>query len=426
MSETEAEALLHDWAFWARPNQLPPLGEWFVWMLRWGRGSGKTRSANEWLLKREASGYKRFAVIGQTKGDVRDTLIEVGESAIMNIAPPWNIPSYEPSKRRTTWKSGAMAVLFSGDEPDQLRGGQFDSAVVDELAKFKYPQDTWDNLEMCMRLSEDPRIVVATTPRPIPIIKTLVQDPQCVDTKGSTYENIHNLAPAYVRRLLTKYEGTRLGRQELYAEILDDNPDALWKRETLERTRMRDHPVLLRIAVGVDPEATDSETSSETGIVVAGIARVDGKIHGYILEDLTIKGSPDQWASEAIAGYNKHHADVIVAEINNGGDMVIHTITTVDDRVNCKSVRASRGKYTRAEPISALYEQGRVHHVGTFADLEDQLCEWVPGDKSPDRLDALVWVLTELILENTAGEVSEEDVAEDSLLAFAGLSRRTF
>ena len=372
--------------------------DWLTWLLRSGRGAGKTRTGSETTIDAVNTGSRRIALIGQTKGDVRDTMIEVGESGILECSPPWNRPKYEPSKRRLEWPNGAIAMAYSGDEPDQLRGPQHDFAWVDELAKFKYPRETWDNLMLGLRIGEAPRCIVTTTPRPIKIIKEILEDPLTRQTLVSTYANRYNLAESFFRVITAKYEGTRLGRQELHGELLDDNPDALWQREDIDAHRQTSHPDLMRIVVAVDPEATANENSAETGIIVAGIGVHKGVLNAYILDDLTIKGSPDTWARSAVTGFYKHQADLIVAEANNGGDMVAHTINTVDGMVPVKLVHASRGKYIRAEPVAALYEQGRVHHIGNFADLEDQLCEWIPGDKSPDRLDALVWVLTELML----------------------------
>ena len=405
LSDKEIEAVLYEWLLWARKDQLAPIGDWFTWLLRGGRGSGKTRSGSEFTIERAKAGYKRIALVGQTKGDVRDTMIEVGDSAILNCCRSDFRPDYEPSKRRLTFPNGCIAIAYSGDEPDQLRGPQHDTAWVDELAKFKYPQETWDNLELGLRLGGDPRVCVTTTPRPIPIIKKLLADPSTVDVQCSTYDNAANLADAFLERILARYEGTRLGRQELHGEVLDDNPNALWNRDAIDKLRVRQHPDLIRVVVGVDPEATNTETSAETGIVAAGVATVDGKLHGYILDDLSLRASPGVWASAVATGYHKHKADRVIGEVNNGGDMVEFTVKTVDPSVTFKKVHASRGKQVRAEPVSALYEQGRIHHVGFFADLEDQLCEWVPGDAvSPDRLDALVWAITELMLEPTGKE----------------------
>lgn len=390
-----AQQLLYEWRFWARPNQVAPEGDWRVFLLLAGRGFGKTRSGaelvREWV---ERGQCRRLALVAPTAADARDVIVE-GESGILAISPPWFMPVYEPSKRRLTWPNGAMATLYSADEPRRLRGPQHDGAWADELAAWQYPE-TWDMLMFGLRLGDDPRCVVTTTPRPIPIIKELLTDEKCVVTRGSTYENEANLAPQFFRDIIRKYEGSRLGRQELLAEILDDAPGALWKRDQIDSTRVTEHPPLRRIVVAIDPAASTGEGAAETGIIVAGLGQ-DG--HGYVIDDVTLRGSPDTWGSAAVAAYHKHHADRIVGEVNNGGDMVEHVIRTVDKRAAFKSVRASRGKLVRAEPVAALYEQARVHHVGFFGALEDQLCSWEPDiDQSPDRLDALVWAITELML----------------------------
>lgn len=391
-TEERLERLRYDWSFWARPKQLPPEGDWFGWLILAGRGFGKTRTGSEWILQRVADGYKRIALVGQTKADVRDTMIEVEESSILKVAPPWLMPVYEPSKRRLTWpQTGAVATAFSGDEPDQLRGPQHDTAWIDEPAKFKYPDDTIDNLEMGLRLGTDPRMICTTTPRPIPVIKKWVKDPAFRVTTGSTYENIANLAPTFIKRMKEKYEGTRLGRQEIYAEILDDDPNALWNREMLEASRVTQHPDLHMITVNVDPHAS----TGTTGIVVTGVAYQDGVLHGYTLDDVSSAegAKPNEWGTAVVAAYHKWKADLIVGEVNNGGDMIENVIRNVQGGRNVayKAVRATRGKHTRAQPISALFEQGRWHMVGMYAMLEDELCSWVPGEDSPNRLDAMVW-----------------------------------
>ena len=395
ITQKEAESLFYDWEFWARPKQLPPDWAWYIWLILSGRGFGKTRAGNELIIKWAHEGYTPIALIGQTKADVRDTIIELGDSAILNISPPWFYPEYEPSKRRLTWPNGVVGIVYSGDEPDQLRGPQHAKASIDEIAKFKYPQDTWDNLMFGLRIGDNPQAVVATTPRPIKIIKELLKDKRVAITRGHTLDNKSNLAPEFINYILERYDNTRLGRQELAGEVLEDNPDALWKREDLDQFRVIQHPDLSRIVVAIDPQGTNTEESAETGIIVAGVANNQA----YVLADLTIKGTPDQWARAAVTGYYSFHADRVVGEVNNGGDMVEHTVRTADKNISFKAVHASRGKQIRAEPVSALYEQGKVHHVGFFPDLEDQLCEWQLGDKSPDRLDALVWAITELMLD---------------------------
>ncbi len=695
LTKDDAEKLLYDWEFWARPKQLPPDWPWYVWLILSGRGFGKTRTGNEMVIRWAKAGYSPIALIGQTKADVRDTIIEIGESSLLRISPPWFRPEYEPSKRRVIWPNGTIAVAFSGDEPDQLRGPQHSKALVDELClvagtlietkrgqipienvipddflwtrkgwrrvkasgctgknkpvisalfsngsaltgtpthhvfvfgkgftpltklrypdkiytyqedvkcqakksfitgasiipisiqsiqdlsltsngetgnfstglfgkstmgrflmgmkfiismvtsgitilriwsagldqsiadlilslnplrlarnqviefcvgklpsgysqnlyqrntdadsvanhtwpkqngrhtvlptvvkligegqesitkqeyapfagrdlqstsiirpnvvrthvltvlcggnadvynlevegepeyfangilvhncKFKYPQDTWDNLEMGLRIGDNPQAVVTTTPRPLKIIKELIKDKHTAVTTGHTMENRANLAPPFLKRILERYEGTRLGRQELAGEILEDNPGALWQRAMIDQYRVTANPDLIRVVVGVDPPGG----ATECGIVVAGDA---GNGHYYVLDDRSLQDSPDKWAEAVLTGYNRNRADAIVGEANFGGDMVENTIKqaarTRSLVYRYKAVQASRGKAVRAEPIVALYEQGRVHHVGNFAALEDELCEWVPGEgASPNRLDAAVWAITEL------------------------------
>jgi phage terminase large subunit-like protein len=392
LTPAEAAALEYEWpGFWARPNQLPPPGPWRVWLILAGRAFGKTRAGAEQVLAWASRPKRRLALVGETAADVRDVMVE-GESGILACAPPWCRPTYQPTKRRLTWPNGTTATTFAGSDPEQLRGPQHHFAWVDELAKFQYAQETWDNLELGLRLGQHPQVVVTTTPRPIPLLRQLLADPSTATTRGSTYENLVNLAPTFKERILERYEGTRLGRQELYAELLEDTPGALWTRLLLEQTRVRHVPPLRRIVLGLDP-------GTDAGIIVAGLGD-DG--HGYVLEDLSISGSPATWAGQAITGYYKYKANVIVVEQNHGGEMVMTTIATQDAKVATKKVWASQGKYARAEPISALYEQGRVHHVGMFAALEDQMCNWVTGEgmPSPNELDACVWALTELCLES--------------------------
>jgi phage terminase large subunit-like protein len=384
--------LEYDWAgFWARPNQLPPAGAWKVWLVLSGRGWGKTRLGAEQVIAWSRTPNLRLALVAETAADVRDVVVE-GESGILACSPPWWRPTYAPTKRRLSWSNGTIATTYSGDAPEQLRGPQHHYAWCDEIAKWRYGQDAWDNLELGLRLGTHPQIVATSTPRPIPLLRQLLADPGTVVTRGSTHENTINLAPSFKERILQRYEGTRLGRQELYAELLEDTPGALWTRLLLEQTRVRQVPTLRRIVIGLDP-------GNDAGIIVAGLGD-DG--HGYVLEDLSISGSPATWAGQAITGYYKYKANLVVVEANHGGDMVMTTIATQDAKVAAKKVWASQGKYARAEPISALYEKGLVHHVGMFAALEDELCNWVPGEglPSPNRLDGCTWALTELMLSD--------------------------
>ena len=340
----------------------------------------------------------RGALVAATAADVRDVLIE-GESGLLAIAPPGQRPRYEPSKSRVTWPNGSRASLYSADEPRRLRGPQFHWALADELAAWRYV-DAWDMLQLGVRLGSDPRIAVATTPRPTPLIRELLADSSVVVTRGSTYANRANLAGRFLDRIRAQYEGTRLGRQEIYAEVLDDTPGALWSLKQIDDLRVKEAPALVRVVVGVDPSATSY--GDEAGIIVAGVG-ADG--HGYVLADTSLQASPHGWGSAAVLAYHTHRADRLVAEVNNGGEMVELTIRTVDLAVSYKAVHASRGKRTRAEPVAALYEQGKVHHVGALSKLEDEMCTWsaIEGEASPNRMDALVWALTELMLSGPLG-----------------------
>lgn len=342
----------------------------------------------------EAGRASRIALVAPTAADARDVMVE-GESGILATASPRFRPLYEPSKRRITWPNGAIATTYSADEPERLRGPQHDAAFCDEPASWRYP-DAFDMLMLGLRLGGDPRCVVTGTPKPVRLIRELVANPSTHVTRGSTYDNAANLAPAFMDTIIRKYHQTRLGRQELLGEILDDTPGALWKRDAIDALRVTQHPPLVRVAVAIDPAVTANEGSDETGIIAGGVGE-DG--HAYILDDASLRASPDSWARAAIRLYYKHSADRLVAETNQGGDMVEATIRMIDPAVSYRGVRASRGKYTRAEPVAALYEQQKVHHVGTFADLEDQQCNWTQGDASPDRLDALVWLLTDLLID---------------------------
>lgn len=401
--------LKYRWSFWARPQQLAPEGDWQTWLVLAGRGFGKTRIGAEWVRDEIQSGRrKRIALVAATAADVRDVMVE-GESGLLACCRPDFMPEYIPSKRRIVWPNGAICTTFSAEQPRRLRGPQHDGAWCDELAAWRYAE-TWDQLQFGLRLGKDPRALVTTTPRPTPAIKELVAADTTVITRGSTYDNAGNLAPTFLKKILKKYEGTRLGRQELNAEILDDNPNALWSRGQIEDTRVTKVPDLIRIVVGVDPQVADpteakarakdgADDTAETGIIVAGITGGSDP-HGYILDDASLKDSPNGWGKAILTAYNKFRADRVIAEVNNGGAMVEFVIATVSrdnkQRLAYKAVHASRGKITRAEPVAALYEQKRVHHVGAFSVLEDQMCEWEPGMKSPDRMDALVWALTEL------------------------------
>ncbi len=372
-----------------------PAWAWFVWLILAGRGWGKTRTGAECVRSWVGTGrYPYVNLIGATADDARDIMIQ-GESGLLAICPPDERPRYIKSDRLLIWPNGARSLIFTADEPERLRGKQHMKLWADEIAAWRY-EESWHQAMMGLRLGDSPQAVVTTTPRPIKIVRDLIADKRNHVTTGTTYDNRANLAPGFFEYVIKRYEGTRLGRQELNAEILDDVPGALWKRSLIEQTRVAKHPALLRVVVAVDPAATSNEESAETGIVAAGLG-MDG--HGYVLADRSLQGTPAEWARAAVSAYRELEADRIVGEVNNGGEMVGFTILTVDPSVAYKAVHASRGKVTRAEPVSALYERGFVHHVGAFPELEDQMCTWLPGEKSPDRMDALVWAMHELFLE---------------------------
>jgi len=400
-----ADALEADWHHQARPAQLTPPGDWSVWLVLAGRGWGKTRTGSEFVRSQIRAGCDRIALIGATAADTRDVIIE-GESGILNTSPNHDRPVYEPSKRRLTWPNGATAIAYSADEPDRLRGPQHSAAYCDELASWRYP-DAWDQLRLGLRLGRNPRVLATTTPRPVKLIRDLIkrEGQDVFVTRGITTDNAANLPASYLAEMQARYGGTRLGRQELMAEILEDVPGALFQRDWIERDRVEKAPELRRIVVAIDPAASSGEDADETGIVVCGIG-VDKR--GYVLEDISGRYAPHEWAMHAIAAYHRHKADRIIAEKNNGGEMVENTIRMVDPNVAYKAVHASRGKVTRAEPVAALYEQRRISHVGSHPQLEDQQCNFSSDfdrnkSGSPDRLDACVWALTELIVEGSPG-----------------------
>jgi len=393
---------LWDWDAFARPNQLPPVGNWITWLVLAGRGFGKTRCGAEWVRDEVTSKRaSRIALIAETQKDLEEVMC-FGNSGIYSVFPPHQKPKITKKPIRVEFHTGAIAYGYNATEPDQLRGPQFDRAWCDEFAKWRYSRETWDQLQFGMRLGEHPRQIITTTPRPIPVLKEILAAPTTVVTRGVTLENEANLAAPFIKYITEKYAGTRLGRQELSAEILDDVPDALWTRMALDRDRRHPDqvPILKRVVVAIDPAAKKNdmpEDGAATGIVVAGVGEDN---RGYVLDDATCRESPNGWARMAVACFDRHQGDCIVGEINNGGDMVAATVRAVRPTVPFKEVHASKGKWTRAEPVAALYEQGRISHVGTFAALEDEMVNFGPngmvGEMSPDRVDALVWALTEL------------------------------
>ncbi len=396
-----------EWTFYGRSDQksrrLPP---WWTWLVLGGRGAGKTRTGAEWV-KGMALGLApiasepvgRIALVGETQGQVRDVMIE-GVSGLLAIHHRWEKPVWSPSRRRLEWGNGAIAQVFTAEDPESLRGPQFGAAWSDELAKWPNLQETWDMLQLGLRLGDRPRQVVTTTPRPLPLIRRLLDDPRVAVSRAATNANRFNLAQSFLDNVEEAYGGTRLGRQELEGEIVEESADALWSRALIEEVREREAPPLARIVVAVDPPASSSKRADSCGLVAAGIDR-DGI--GHVLADATLAGAkPHEWAAAAVALYRRLEADALVVEVNQGGEMAESVIHEVDPGVPVTSVRASRGKYLRAEPVAALYAQGRVRHAGAFPALEDEMCDFGPtglsSGCSPDRLDALVWALTHLML----------------------------
>ena len=395
LTDQEAEAILYDWrGFLARPNQIPPDGDWDVWLLLAGRGFGKTRTGAEWV-RETARSVERIALVAETAADARDVMVD----ELLRIHPKSERPLYTKSNRCVEFQNGAKAFTYNAVEPDQLRGPQHGAAWADEVAKWRYARETWDQLQFGLRLGDHPQLVVTTTPRPIELVKAIVagQEGKVVVTRGSTFDNVSNLSGRFLERVKARYEGTRLGRQELNAEILGDLPGAIWSQATIDTYRLPEAPELNRTVVALDPAVTNTDESDEHGLIVAATGPDQ---QGFVLEDASQQGTPMEWAKAAIRLYHKYSADAIVAEVNQGGDMVKHTINSIAPNVNVIEVRATKGKHVRAEPIAALYEQGRIRHVGQFPELENQMTQFTnagyEGENSPDRVDALVWALTEL------------------------------
>lgn len=406
LTNEEASVLIYEWTFWARENQLPPVGNWTHWLLLAGRGFGKTRTGAEWVRNVADLGVRntRIALVAPTAADARDVMIE-GESGILNICPPWNMPIYSPANRKLTWPNGVVAHVYSAETPERLRGPQHSHAWCDELCAWQYPQETWDNLMFGLRLGKKPRTCITTTPKPTKILLDLVASKNVNVVKGTTYDNLSNLASTFRDEIISKYEGTRLGRQELNAEILQDVLGSLWQRDQIEADRVSKIPDLVRIVVAIDPPVTSGDNADECGIIVAGI---DKDKNGYVLADLSSQGkTPLEWCRDAVKAYYEWEADRIVAEVNQGGEMIETLLRQVNSKVSYKAVRATRGKVIRAEPVAALYEQHKIKHVGTHPNLEDQMCQFTLDFNkksmgySPDRVDSLVWAITELMLEQT-------------------------
>lgn len=407
LPKAEVAALEYAWRFWARPKQIAPPGDWATWLVCAGRGFGKTRCGAEWVreeIEKPENGG-RVAIVAATQSDIYKTVLE-GESGLYAVFPRHQRPKFNSKTNTLRFHNGALGNCFTAAEPDRMRGPQYGLAWCEELAAWRYPE-AWDQLQFGLRLGKRPRACVTTTPRPTALVRSLLEDPTTVVTRGSTFENKSNLAQSFFAAVLKKYEGTRLGRQELYAEVLGDTPGALWTLDILDRSRVRAHPPLVKIVVAVDPSATASDTSDEAGIVVFGLGEDK---HGYVLEDLSGRMSPTAWATKAIEAAVRWKANYIVGETNQGGDMVrtlvdqtarvMREAKLLTQHIAFKAVHASQGKRARAEPISALYEQARVHHVGSFPELESQMTTWdaTTGQKSPDRIDAAVYGATECCL----------------------------
>lgn len=417
LTREQKAALRYSWKFYARPEQLSPPGDWQFWAYIAGRGAGKTRTGAEWVRQKVKEGYRRIALVAPTHDDFHKVMVS-GESGILNICPPWDRPEYNEGKKELVWPNGAKAFGYSAEKPSRLRGPQHDAAWCDEIAAWhgkKQPkpgeisrrQETWDMMLLGLRLGDNPQCFVSTTPMPVDVIADLIkkgldrEDEAHVITQGSTYANKANLAGKFFQSVIKKFEGTRLGRQELLGELLEDVPGALWTFDMIAAGRVEIAPATLRrVVVAVDPSGAANVSDAgadEIGIVVAAEGS-DGEY--YVLADRTIKGSPQAWARAAVTAYHDFRADKIVAERNFGGEMVRHTIQAQDANLKVDLVTASRGKAVRAEPIALLYEQGRVHHVDVFGELEDQMIRMTAGgyigDRSPDRLDALVWALSDL------------------------------
>lgn len=410
LSVADMLALLHDWAFWGRPEQHVPDGDWTKWLILAGRGWGKTRTGAEFVHREIMSGRaRRFALVGATAADVRDVMVN-GESGLMNIGDASSRPTQHA--RHLEWPNGAIATMYSAEEPSRLRGPQHDGFWADEIAAWRY-DDAWDQLMLGLRLGAHPRGVATTTPRPTRLVHELLRDTTCHITRGTTYDNLRNLPQVFFDQIVRKYEGTRLGRQELNAEVLDDVQGSLWPLALRERSRVQEMPRdIERIVIGVDPAVTSSDSSDEVGILVA-CRTADN--HAYVTYDFSGTFSPDQWARRVVKAYHKLEADRVVAEVNNGGDLVETVLRTVDPHISYRAVHAAKGKHVRAEPIAAMYEQGKIHHVGYFARLEEQMSymtvEGYIGPDSPDRCDALVWALTDLMIDHAGATRSPERFA---------------
>lgn len=399
LDDDERNSLCYNWDIWARPSQLSYRNNIFITLARCGRGFGKTRMSSEAIIEWERNGYRHFMIGNTNPGLVRDINLE-GESGILTCAPPWNKPNYISSKAQLVWPSGAKALLFSGAAPEIIRGKQAEKILCDELFAWKYPEEAFDMASMCCRLGDNPQILVTSTPKTTGFMRKLMARDDITIVSGSTFENKANLAKSFIKSMEETYGDTRLGRQELYGELLNDNPNAIFNREYIDSNRVEEiEEPLSYIVVAIDPATTNKKKSNMTGISVCGLGRESG--HAYVMADLSIDGPPETWGKEAVDAYHRYNCDCLLYEDNQGGLMVEAVIHSIDPDVVCKPMHAVKGKAGRAEPVSIKYEKGMVHHVGTFPKLEDQMVDFEPGDSginSPDRMDALVWCLTYLLI----------------------------
>lgn len=415
LTPSQIEELRYSYEFLARDNQLPPEGDWLVWFLNCGRGFGKTWTGVQWVREQVKQGKKRIAAVAATNSDIERVMVK-GESGFLTLCwkgdktykgKEMGFPEWSPTKRTLTWANGAKVEFYSAEEPERLRGPQFEAAWGDELAAWNKDQETWDMLQFCLRLGKHPRVCVTTTPKSTVLVRKLLKDPKTTVTTGSTFDNTSNLASTYLQAVRDQYEGTRLGRQELYAEVLTENEGALWTADMIDACQItkEELPPLIRTVVAVDPAMSSNVESDNTGLVVAGISE-DNK--AYVLGDYTFKGSPEAWANKAVSLYEEFECSRIVYESNQGKDLIPSLFKTIDENLPLKGVHASTAKIARAEPVSALYEQGKVFHVrdseAPLTELETQMTTYEPlgKHKSPDRYDAMVWALTDLMLKGFA------------------------
>jgi len=410
LQEEEITALNQDWFMTARREQFPPTHkDWFIWVCMAGRGWGKNFTGANWIInEHQFGGAQNSSIVAATAADLRRSCIE-GASGIIQLSPPWFRPDHKPTQSKLVWPNGTETQLYTSEKPERLRGPNHDRAWCDELSYWRYPQQVWNNLMMTMRHGSDNKVIITMTPRSIPIVKKLEErekreNSDTIFSRGSSYDNLANLSGEFAETI-KRYKGTHLERQEIYGELTSEADGALWSRALIEQNRLDAPPAkLTRVVVGVDPSVTGGEYSDEAGIVVVGI--IGGKLpHAYVLGDYSLKGSPETWAKKVAQVYHHHEANLVVAERNQGGELVRDILKNVDDSMPIKLVFASKGKVARAEPVSLLYEQHRIHHIGVLPRLEDEMVSFVPGDvvESPNRVDACVWALTELMVKSKRG-----------------------